>query len=155
MKRRMISKTSIFPASKEEVLEKLKALRTLQYIAAPFASFSVLNGSNDLIWSQGKEFAFYLKLFGFLPLGIHRIRVVEFDTVTGRIYTQESNKHVPVWNHSILLTSTQAGETLYTDEVEIDAGWKTPIVYGWAKCFYAHRQKKWRKLLTSPGSAIL
>lgn len=37
--------------------------------------------------------------------------------------------------------------TGYTDIVEIDAGWKTVLVYLWAVCFYKHRQKKWIKLL--------
>ena len=37
--------------------------------------------------------------------------------------------------------------TGYTDEVEIHAGWKTPFVCLWAKLFYAHRQRKWIRLL--------
>ena len=27
------------------------------------------------------------------------------------------------------------------------AGWKTLLVYLWANCFYAHRQRKWKRLL--------
>lgn len=45
--------------------------------------------------------------------------------------------------------------TEYTDEVEIYAGWKTPIVYLWAKMFYGHRQKKWIKLLTQRNTKTL
>ena len=147
VKRRTITKTSLFPAAKEEVFEKLKTLGTLQYVAAPLASFSALDGGTDLIWRKGEDFAFRLKLFGFLPLGIHTIHVVEFDAATCQILTHESNQHVPIWNHRILLEPIQPGVTRYTDDVEIDAGWKTPIVCAWAKCFYVHRQKRWRKLL--------
>ena len=39
------------------------------------------------------------------------------------------------------------GRTRYTDQVEIRAGWKTPFVWLWANAFYAHRQKKWIRLL--------
>lgn len=35
MKYRVIARTSIFPASREVVFNKLKKLETLQYIAAP------------------------------------------------------------------------------------------------------------------------
>lgn len=55
--------------------------------------------------------------------------------------------HVPVWNHQIILREIERDRTEYIDEVELYAGWKTPFVYLWAKYFYAHRQKKWLKLL--------
>ncbi len=37
--------------------------------------------------------------------------------------------------------------TLYTDRVEIRAGWKTAFIWLWANAFYAHRQRKWVRLL--------
>lgn len=147
MKRRTVTKTSVFPASKEVIFHLLKELKTLQYVAAPFASFSPLNGSEDMVWQEKIDLAFRLRLFGFLPLGIHTIHVIEFDQASCEIYTNETNRHVPVWNHRITLQPAGAGKTQYTDEVEIYAGWKTPLIYLWAKCFYAHRQKKWASLL--------
>jgi len=54
---------------------------------------------------------------------------------------------VPVGNHTIRLERIDSGHTRYTDEVEIGAGWKTPFVCLWAKLFYAHRQRKWVRLL--------
>lgn len=39
------------------------------------------------------------------------------------------------------------GSTEYSDEVEIGAEWKTGFVWLWARCFYAHSQTKWIKLL--------
>ena len=49
---------------------------------------------------------------------------------------------MPVWNHDITLCTIDPAHTRYTDRVSIDAGWKTPFVYVWARCFYAHRQRK-------------
>lgn len=63
------------------------------------------------------------------------------------VYTKEANVHVPVWNHQIILREIERDRTEYIDEVDLYAGWKTPFVYLWAKYFYAHRQKKWLKLL--------
>ena len=84
-------------------------------------------------------------LFGFIPFGTHSIRIVRFDKE--RISSWEGNEHVPVWNHDILLVPIDESHTEYTDRVEIQAGWKTVFVWLWAKAFYAHRQRKWIRLL--------
>ena len=153
MKNKIVTKTSIFPASKSEVYERIQELSTLQHIAFPYASFKPLNGSDDLIWKPGHSFEFRFRLFGVIPFGVHTINVIEFDENTG-IYTREGNPHVPVWNHRIILKAIGEASTEYTDEVEIGAGWKTPFVCLWAKLFYRHRQRNWIKLLREDkGSA--
>jgi len=35
----IVQKTTVFPASRENVFEKIQKLETLQYIARPFATF--------------------------------------------------------------------------------------------------------------------
>ena len=54
---------------------------------------------------------------------------------------------MPVWNHDIQLIEKDEAHTLYTDRVEIHAGWKTVFIWLWANAFYAHRQRKWIRLL--------
>ncbi len=141
-----VRKSLVFPASKDEVFEKLQQLKTLQYIAYPYATFIPVEGEGDIIWTAGKKTEFKFRLFGFLPLGIHAIKVIRFDAEDG-IYTEEKNMYVPIWNHEIVLDEIAEQQTRYTDIVTINAGWKTLFVYGWAVCFYAHRQRKWLKLL--------
>ncbi len=143
--RKIIRKTSVFPASKEAVFSLLQRLETLQYIAKPYATFENLGKDNALIWEPGKAFAFQFRVFGLVPLGVHTIHVKEF--CADAIYTNESNPFCPIWNHRIVLMEKDKTHTVYTDEVEIDAGWKTQFVFLWAKAFYGHRQKKWMKLL--------
>lgn len=72
------------------------------------------------------------------------IRIERFDMNT--VQSREHNEHVPVWDHKITLTN-KGEETEYTDEVEIRAGWKTRFIWLWARAFYAHRQRKWIRLL--------
>ncbi len=91
---------------------------------------------------------FKTKLLGIIPFGTHHIQVIEFN-IDKRIYTNEQNTYIPVWNHEIVLKESGKQQTEYTDRVEIYAGWKTYFVYLWAKLFYAHRQKKWIKILNS------
>ncbi len=147
MKSKTVIETSIFPASKEDIFNRLKELKTLQYVAAPLAAFSPVNGAESMVWQKGGTSVFHFKLFDFLPLGLHTIHVVEFDEASHEIYTNEANRHIREWNHRIILEEVEAGKTRYTDEVEIRAGWKTPLIYLWAKCFYKHRHKRWITLL--------
>lgn len=141
-----VKKSSVFPAAKDEIFRRLQKLKTLQYIAHPYATFKSVDDTEELTWQEDSAFAFHFKLFALIPFGVHTIKVIQFDIEKG-IYTQEGNKHIPVWNHKIILEKINENTTKYTDIVEIQAGWKTLFVYLWANCFYAHRQRKWKRLL--------
>jgi hypothetical protein len=144
MKTKTVHRTSVFPANIDDVFNELQKLGTLQYIAAPYASFTPMDETKELIWTAGVSYSFRFRLFGVIPYGTHRINVIRFDKE--QIYTREGNEHVPVWNHEILLKDM--GDCCeYTDNVEIGAGRKTNIIYIWAWFFYRHRQKKWIKML--------
>ncbi len=151
MKTKTIAVTTLLQAGKSEVFRRLQKLETLQYIAAPYATFIPLDGNQDIEWEEGSTFYFRFYLFGIIPFGVHTIHVLYSGEDTG-ISTEENNKHVPIWNHRIYLESINQETTRYTDEVEIGAGWKTPFVALWAKAFYAHRQRKWRKLFSETKS---
>jgi len=146
MKKQTIIKSSVFNASKDEVFRRLQKLETWQYIATPFAQFVPLGDEQSIKWREGETFSFKLFLFYKIPFGIHTIRVISFDKNLG-VSTHEHNKHIPIWNHKIHLETIDDDTTRYTDEIEIGAGWKTPFVALWARAFYAHRQRRWQKLL--------
>lgn len=140
----IVQRTSIFPAPREKVFGKLQRLETLQAIAKPWATFEPV-GDVEGVWTVGGVSSYRFRLFGAIPFGIHTIRIVRFDI--DAISSREGNEHVPVWNHDIILMPLDDSRTRYTDRVEIRAGWKTPFVWLWAKGFYAHRQRKWIRLL--------
>ncbi len=142
----IVRRTSVFPTTEKEIFKRLQKLKTLQYIAWPMAAFTPVNGNHELIWKEGTESSYRFKLFGVIPFGIHTIKVIHFGVKQG-IFTNESNMHVPVWNHRILIEKMDEGNTRYTDIVDIEAGWKTVFIYLWAVCFYSHRQKRWKRLL--------
>lgn len=73
MNSRVVVKTSFFVAPIEAVFNKLKELRTLQYIAAPYATFRPIDGNDNLVWEKGGIFSFRFKLFGIISFGIHTI----------------------------------------------------------------------------------
>ncbi|NLL91403.1 MAG: hypothetical protein GX222_03175 [Ruminococcaceae bacterium] len=146
-RKRTVIKTTLLDAEKSEVFFRLQKLKTLQYIAAPYARFIPVD-KKQVKWVEGSVFNFRFYLFGFIPLGIHTINVLYSCRDSG-ICTKEHNAHIPVWDHRIYLESVDGKRTRYTDEVEIEAGWKTPFVALWAKAFYSHRQRKWKKLLST------
>lgn len=45
-----VKKTSIFPASKKKVFSRLLKLKTLQYIAYPYATFTPMDGADSMSW---------------------------------------------------------------------------------------------------------
>lgn len=143
----IVQKTSVFPASRKTIFEKLQKLETLQYIAKPFATFEPI-GDTAAVWEEGGESSYRFRLFGIIPYGTHTIRIIRFETE--KISSREGNEHVPVWNHDITLVSLDDEHTQYTDRVEIHAGWKTLFVWIWANLFYAHRQRRWIRLLDNP-----
>ena len=142
----IVQKTSVFPTSRETVFENLRKLETLQYIASPFATFEP-EGNAGPVWVEGEKSSYRFRLFGIIPFGTHTIRIIRFSP--DGISSRESNEQVPLWNHDITLVSLDDDHTQYTDRVEIHAGWKTAFVWLWANLFYAHRQRKWIRLLAA------
>ncbi len=140
----IVQKTSVFPASRDVVFQKLQRLETLQTIAKPYATFEPV-GTAEPVWTVGSTSSYLFRLFGIIPFGTHTIRIERFDPEG--VSSREGNEHVPVWNHDIALVPIDEYHTEYTDRVEIRAGWKTVFVWLWAKSFYAHRQRKWIRLL--------
>ncbi len=140
----IVQKSSVFPAGRDTVFQKLQKLETLQYIAWPYAAFEPV-GDAGHIWKAGSTSSYRFRLFGVIPFGTHTIHIVRFDP--DGVRSHEGNGHVPVWNHDITMDQVDAEHTKYTDRVEIQAGWKTVFIWLWANAFYAHRQRKWIRLL--------
>lgn len=143
-----IKKTSVFPASKSVIFLELQKLETLQKIAFPYATFKPIDPNSSKVWQAGQTFEFRLKLFGFIPLGIHTIYIQNFDEING-LSTKEHSKVLLVWQHEIKLKVIDQNHTQYSDIVTFDAGLRTPFVSLWVSLFFAHRQRKWIKLLTN------
>lgn len=139
-----VQKTSVFPASQEIIFRKLQKLETLQAVSKPYASFEPLDKMAET-WNAGSTTYYRFRLFGLISFGIHTILIIRM--APDGISSRENNEHVPVWNHDIRLVKLDDEHTKYTDRVEIRAGWKTVFIWIWANAFYAHRQRRWIKIL--------
>lgn len=147
MKKFIMVKESIFEESAENIFKRLQDFATLTYIAKPYMFFKPMGKEGKIVWEEGDTYRFKLKILNIIPFGIHTIKVIDINREKYLIYTNEENKFVNTWNHRIEIKKIGLNKSSYKDEVEINAGIWTPIIYGFAKIFYTHRQRKWKKLL--------
>lgn len=144
----MIARISTnLPCSEEQLWEKITDPKSLQFVASPVLKFIPV-GKNDLDkeWELNQDYNLNLYLFGFIPLGRHRIRVVNIDRGKNKIESSESGLLARVWNHTILFWETDRKLVHYTDIIDIKAGLLTPFIWAFAHLFYRHRQRRWKQL---------
>lgn len=76
----------------------------------------------------------------------HEILVSCIDEDCRELRTRERGGCVKVWNHLLKVEPLSERRSRYTDEIEIDAGFLTPVVWVFAHLFYRYRQARWRSL---------
>lgn len=143
---RTLSVTSVFPAAPAEVWRRLIRIETLRYIASPLLTFTSV-GDAGMEWQAGETVRFHLRLLGILPLGLHTVLLETVDPAAYMMQTREHSRLLPVWNHKITIERIDEGSSRYTDTLELAAGWRTDFVYLFAKIFFRHRHRRWRRLL--------
>ncbi|MBM4464437.1 MAG: hypothetical protein FJ014_02520 [Chloroflexi bacterium] len=142
--------STVFDCTAEQLWGEISRPASLRFVSAPLLRFEPLvAGDLDGEWVVGKTYPLRLSLFGFLPVGEHRITLVTIDRAANLIESQESGALAPVWNHTIRFHSLGDGRLRYTDEIEIGAGLLTGLVWMFAHLFYRHRQRRWKELLRS------
>ena len=99
-------------------------------------------------WEEGR-YRVSLWLFGILPLGWQVIGV-EFPQQPQRGFALRDNGFSPLirrWDHLITIEPGPDGSSAcYTDELTLEAGFLTPVVALFVRLFFAHRQRRLRKL---------
>jgi hypothetical protein len=110
------------------------------------------------IWHPG-DWLVSMRLFGVLPLG-RQVISVSIEAADGPEWVLRDNGHGALarrWDHRITIAPAGTDErTAYRDEVIVEAGWLTPVVAGFARLFYAHRQRRWHALIAAdalPGAS--
>lgn len=120
-KGRIISVTSTFDCPPENIWGKLQDVDTLIEICKPKVSFKSIFEIPEK-WEKNIIYKFKLFVYGFIPVGIHEIRLVDVSESKKEIQSEEHNSVVKVWNHFISVTEIDGNRTLYTDVVELNAG---------------------------------
>ena len=146
---RTVELSTYLAAPPEVVWDHVQTPRLLHYVARGLLRFVPRGRPFPARWHEG-EFRTWMLLFGFLPIGWQAIGIELPVQPAGRFVVRD-NGYGPLirrWDHWIEITPEGAG-TRYVDRVHIEAGLLTPLIWGFARLFYAHRQRRWRKLVAS------
>lgn len=141
--------TTKFDATSKELWKEIVNPVSLQKVSAPILTFTPKAGTDfSKPWSTNNRYDITLHLGGIIPMGSHSIRVIEMDRENNVILSEETGHLAKVWNHTITF-SDKNGKLEYTDEVEIKAGLFTFPIWLFANLFYRHRQRNWKKMLST------
>jgi|AntRauTorckE6833_2_1112554.scaffolds.fasta_scaffold01627_5 ligand-binding SRPBCC domain-containing protein len=147
--------STLLDANPERVWTELQRPELLVYVAAPLVVVEPVEPESfPEQWDEG-EYRVAMRLFGLIPLGEQTIRTskVRVDDADGGQFYQlrddGTGQLVSVWDHLISIRETPDGKTVYTDEIEVNAGVLTPVIWLFAALFYRHRQRRWRKLVAN------
>lgn len=140
--------STVFSCSEAEFWRRWTDPESWNYIVSPMLrAVPVGPVSLEDEWQVDRTYSFQLHLFNLIPLGRHNIKLIKVDKETNTISSEESGSLAPVWIHHIWFRAVPGDRLAYTDEIEIGAGWLTPVIWLIAHLFYRHRHRRWRKLL--------
>jgi ligand-binding SRPBCC domain-containing protein len=122
-------------------------------LATDFASFTevmdgivTFEGLPTGRTETGQKISVQVSVLGKLPKQSYHMEVVECDDQTMLLRSSERGAGIKSWRHTLRVIPTLDGCKL-TDEIEIDAGWKTPVFALWARYVYNARHKPRLRIL--------
>lgn len=141
--------TTMLDCSKERAWQEVQTTRLLEYITAPLVRFDPVQPTRlPDIWDEG-SYQVRMKIFGWFSFGKHWV-VISFPQCEAHLYQIRDNGYgdwILRWDHWITIQDAPDGRTQYTDQVDIEAGLLTPVVWLFSQVFYRHRQRRWRNLV--------
>lgn len=145
--------TTELDCSHERVWEGVRNTHLLAYVSAPILYFEPVQPKRLPTTWRPANYLVRLKFLGLIPIGLHWI-MISFprrrETGYGQEFVIRDNgfgKLAKKWDHRITIQPTYDGKTRYTDEVDIEAGLLTLVIWAFSQVFYRHRQKRWRELV--------
>ena len=95
----------------------------------------------------GDDVTLVFKLFGAVPVGRWRFKVVARDDIGRRLRSTESGTGVRRWTHEIGIEEAGNDGSRLSDTIEIDAGVLTPIIVRFARSEYERRHRLRRQMI--------
>jgi hypothetical protein len=97
-------------------------------------------------WPLGETVQARLIFFHLIPAWTHELQIVHIDDSQREVLSNERGGLIKLWNHRITVTPVSSSCCRYVDEIDIEAGALTPLVWLLAHLFYRYRQMRWRYL---------
>lgn len=131
---------SRLPRSAGETWEREKSLDRLSEVSRPLLEIRRLSGKNCL--QAGESYELGLRLFGIIPWGKHRVDIVDISDEAYRFETSERGTGIKSWRHVRRISPISHTSCICSDEIRIQAGLTTPLVWAFAKLLYRQRHRR-------------
>lgn len=138
---------SLLPCDAERAWLAVQTSALLLEVTAPVIFFRTPPGERlPERWTVGPKIQTRPRMLGVLPLGDWNLRFERIDADAREIQTRESGATIARWDHRIRIRPAGHGRCRYSDEIEVEAGWRTPFVWLFAHFLYRYRQWRWRRV---------
>lgn len=141
--------TTVLDCPIERAWQAVQTSRLLEYIAAPLVRFEPLQPSRlPEVWYEGC-YQVRMNIFGLFSFGKHWVVISRLQAGDGTYQIRDNGygDRISKWDHWITIEDAPEGKTRYTDQVDVEAGLLTPLVWLFSQAFYRHRQRRWRTLV--------
>jgi len=132
--------------SADKAWDAVRTSALLLHVIWPLATIGPAGNALPPRWTEGETIQCRPLILGFIPVGIRTLHFERIDDTRRAIQSREHDTLVRRWDHRISIEPRGESRAFYRDEIEIDAGFVTGLVWAWASMFYRHRQRRWRAL---------
>ena len=126
--------------------EALKRRDTFLFITRGIMRYRGADSWPEILMASGVEIETAVYPIGIFPGISDRIAIVSVDEEAMEVRTNESGGLIRIWNHTMKVEPLTESRCRYSDRIELDAGWLTPIIWSFASLFYRYRQFRWHRL---------
>ena len=135
---------SIVSLSAGEVWALEKDVSRLDQVSRPLLSLNLLPQAEST-WREGGVYRFEIKIFCLIPWAVHEVRMVRYCDQTYTFETDESGGPIKVWKHTHQVLPLDPVRSICRDEIEIQAGVFSPLVWIIAQALYRKRHRALRQ----------
>jgi hypothetical protein len=138
---------SVLDCPPEKVWDEVQKSSLLREVIRPLARVEPVDAAAfPERWVEGTTVRCRSYLFGFIPLGTRTLFFERVDPAAWEIQSRERDPLIRKWDHLVRVREAAGGRALYSDDIDIDAGLLTVLVWLYAQWFYRHRQRRWRRV---------
>jgi len=110
-------------------------------LLAVMSDIAVYRGMRNAQFVRGMAFVTDVTFWGWLKIKGHHVHLDSLDSVERCLQSREYSKTVRQWDHLITVKAHPQG-AVWTDQVVVDAGWKTYFVALFSRYIYVHRHRR-------------
>lgn len=141
----IVERSTLLAASADAVWAAVKTPSAFRFVTRRLLVMPVIR-SRSGEWREGETVVGWVFLFGFLPFSRHHLHIARIDDSTRTLSSREFGGLIAMWNHDIEVVPVDSATSRYTDRIEIEAGFMTPVIALYARWFYRMRQRRWKAL---------